>query len=73
MPDPGAARGIRRSLVEPVRIDFTQHAVSALLRGAQLAAADEAEMNVVLRSRHRLKDWVNEVRKTGRQCSNIGS
>lgn len=36
MPDPAAARGgIRRSLVEQeVRIDFTQHAASALIRGA---------------------------------------
>ena len=36
MPDPAAARGgIRRSLVEQeVRIDFTQHALSALIRGA---------------------------------------
>lgn len=38
MPDPAAARGgIRRSLVEQeVRIDFTQHALSALIRGADL-------------------------------------
>lgn len=38
MPDPAAARGgIRRSLVEQeVRIDFTQHALSALIRGAEL-------------------------------------
>lgn len=37
MPDPAAARGgIRRSLVEQeVRIDFTQHALSALIRGAE--------------------------------------
>lgn len=36
MPDPAAAHGgIRRSLVEQdVRIDFTQHALSALIRGA---------------------------------------
>ncbi|MCB9553170.1 MAG: hypothetical protein H6705_15085 [Myxococcales bacterium] len=40
MPDPAAARGgIRRSLVEAeVRIDFTQHALSALIRGAELHA-----------------------------------
>lgn len=40
MPDPKAARGgIRRSLVEAeVRIDFTQHALSALIRGAELLA-----------------------------------
>ncbi|MCB9545443.1 MAG: hypothetical protein H6706_06045 [Myxococcales bacterium] len=39
MPDPAAARGgIRRSLVEQeVRIDFTQHAVAALIRGALAA------------------------------------
>jgi hypothetical protein len=38
MPDPeAAAGGIRRSLAEQeVRIDFTQHAVCALLRGAAL-------------------------------------
>lgn len=38
MPRPRAARGgIRRSLVESeVRIDFTQHAISALIRGARL-------------------------------------
>lgn len=38
MPDPAAAAGgIRRSLVEQeVRIDFTQHALSALIRGAEL-------------------------------------
>lgn len=37
MPDPAAAAGgIRRSLVEQeVRIDFTQHALSALIRGAE--------------------------------------
>jgi len=37
MPDPEAAHGgIRRSLVEQeVRIDFTQHALSALIRGAE--------------------------------------
>ncbi len=37
MPDPDAARGgIRRSLVEQeVRIDFTQHALSALIRAAE--------------------------------------
>lgn len=37
MPDPAAATGgIRRSLVEQeVRIDFTQHALSALIRGAE--------------------------------------
>lgn len=41
MPRPGFARGgIRRSLVEQeVRIDFTQHAASALIRGAELAGA----------------------------------
>lgn len=40
MPNPEEARGgIRRSLVEQeVRIDFTQHAASALIRGAKLAA-----------------------------------
>ena len=38
MPSPARARGaIRRSLVEQdVRIDFTQHAASALIRGAAL-------------------------------------
>ena len=38
MPDPkNADGGIRRSLVESeVRIDFTQHAISALIRGAVL-------------------------------------
>lgn len=38
MPDPiNALGGIRRSLVESeVRIDFTQHAISALIRGAVL-------------------------------------
>jgi hypothetical protein len=41
MPDPLLARGaIRRSPVEQeVRMDFVQHAVSALLRGARLAAS----------------------------------
>jgi hypothetical protein len=43
MPDPmKAVGGVRRSLVEPeVRIDFTQHAVSALLRGAQISVLFE--------------------------------
>lgn len=42
MPRPYAARGgIRRSLVEQeVRIDFTQHAASALIRGAELGGYD---------------------------------
>lgn len=44
MPRPAAARGgIRRSLVEQeVRIDFTQHAASALIRGAVLGGHDPA-------------------------------
>lgn len=44
MADPaGAEGGIRRSLVEQeVRIDFTQHALSALARGAALAPLDGA-------------------------------
>jgi len=44
MPDPDKAKGgIRRSLVESeVRIDFTQHAASALLRGAILSTYFEA-------------------------------
>jgi hypothetical protein len=45
MPNPDAAAGgIRRSLVEQdVRIDFTQHAASALVRGAQLLRDDGRE------------------------------
>ena len=40
MPSPAkAAGGIRRSLVEQeVRIDFTQHALSALIRAAAIAS-----------------------------------
>ena len=43
MPNPEAARGgIRRSLVEyEIRIDFTQHALSALIRGAEARATAE--------------------------------
>ena len=43
MPRPAkASGGIRRSLVEQeIRIDFTQHAVSALIRGAALGLDQE--------------------------------
>ena len=42
MPKPDAAKGgFRRSLVESeIRIDFTQHAASALIRGAVEADSD---------------------------------